>query len=66
MSNKPIDGVAKSIFGSGGTITADNWFTDFNLMDELNKKQLSFVGILRKNKRHLPYAFTGFNFIHPT
>ncbi|GLV33247.1 hypothetical protein CBL_08415 [Carabus blaptoides fortunei] len=60
VSNKPTDVVmrlAKPIFGSGRNITEDNWFTDFNLVDELKTKQFSYVGTVRKNKRHLPYAF---------
>ncbi|GLV33262.1 hypothetical protein CBL_08430 [Carabus blaptoides fortunei] len=43
VSNKPTDVVmrlAKPIFGSGRNITADNWFTDFNLVDELKSQSV--------------------------
>ncbi|XP_045481006.1 piggyBac transposable element-derived protein 4-like [Harmonia axyridis] len=60
VSNKPVDVVkrlAAPLFGSGRNITADNWFTDFNLIHELKTQRLSYVGTVRKNKRHLPYSF---------
>lgn len=60
VSNKPRDVVkrmAEPFFGSGRNITADNWFTDMNLVDELKKKKLSYVGTVRKNKRQLPPQF---------
>lgn len=57
ISNKPSDVVqwlAAPIYNSGRNITADNWFSDINLVKALKKKRLSYVGTLRKNKRELP------------
>ena len=57
LSNKPADVVRRltaPISGSGRNITADNWFTDIDLVQELKEKQLSYVGILKTNKRQLP------------
>ena len=42
------------ISGSGRNITADNWFTDIDLVQELKEKKLSYVGTLKRNKRKLP------------
>ncbi|XP_069589943.1 piggyBac transposable element-derived protein 4-like [Ranitomeya imitator] len=60
VSNKPIDVVkrlAESLFGSGRNITADNWFTSYDLIDYLKIQKLSYVGTVRKNKRELPPQF---------
>lgn len=60
VSNKPCDVVkriAEPLFGSGRNITADNWFTDFELLDFLKSKKLTYVGTVRKNKRQLPPEF---------
>ena len=60
VSNKPSEVVkrmAKPLFGSGRNITADNWFTDMDLIDDLKMKRLSYVGTVRKNKRQLPHEF---------
>ncbi|XP_069618531.1 piggyBac transposable element-derived protein 4-like [Ranitomeya imitator] len=60
VSNKLSDVVkriAEPVFGSGRNITADNWFTDFDLIDFLKTKKLSYVGTVRKNKRQLPPDF---------
>ena len=60
FSNKPNDVVmrmAEPLFGSGRNITADNWFTSFDLVDKLKTKKLSYVGTVRKNKKQLPIAF---------
>ncbi|XP_039298345.1 uncharacterized protein LOC120354770 [Nilaparvata lugens] len=60
LSNKPTDVVRRMvepIVGTGRNITADNWFTDVDLVDELRKKKLSYVGTLRKNKSALPPDF---------
>lgn len=35
-------------------ITADNWFTSIELVEELRKNQLTYVGTVRKNKREIP------------
>lgn len=60
VSNKPSDVVkrlAKPLFGSGRNITADNFFTDMDLIDELKNNRLSYVGTVRKNKKQLPPEF---------
>ena len=57
LSNKPADVVRRltePISGSGRNITADNWFTDIDLVQELKEKKLSYVGTLKRNKRQLP------------
>ncbi|KAG8222822.1 hypothetical protein J437_LFUL005028 [Ladona fulva] len=60
VSNKPLDVVKRieaPLFGSCHNISTDNWFTDFNFIDELKTKKLSNVGTVRKNKRQLPFLF---------
>lgn len=57
VSNKPVDVIkrlAEPIYNSGRNITADNWFTDINLISDLKQKLLSYVGTVRKNKRQIP------------
>lgn len=46
-----------SIVGSNRNITADNWFSSLELVKELQKRKLTFVGTLRKNKREIPIEF---------
>lgn len=60
ISNKPPDVVKRMVQplrGSGRNITADNWFTDLELVDWLKKEKLTYVGTIRKNKRQLPPTF---------
>lgn len=60
LSNKPSDVVmrlAEPVFGSGRNIVADNFFTDFALINLLKQKKISYVGTVRKNKRVLPAEF---------
>ncbi|XP_046384823.1 piggyBac transposable element-derived protein 4-like [Ischnura elegans] len=40
--------------GSGGNITTDNFFTSFDLGQDLLKLSLTLVGTMRKNRRELP------------
>jgi len=52
----PVDVVkrlSRPLYGSGRNITADNWFTDITLVGELDEKNLSYVGTIRKNRRQL-------------
>ena len=60
VSNKPADVVKRleePISGTGRNITADNWFTDVNVVFELRKRKSSYVGTLKKNKPQLPVEF---------
>ncbi|XP_069620565.1 piggyBac transposable element-derived protein 4-like [Ranitomeya imitator] len=61
VSNKPSDVVkriAEPMFGSGRNITADNWFTDFDLIDFFKKRKSCHMWeLLEKNKRQLPPDF---------
>lgn len=38
-------------------VTADNWFSSLDLVDELRKRGLTYVGTMRKNKREIPQQF---------
>ncbi|XP_045456529.1 piggyBac transposable element-derived protein 4-like [Melitaea cinxia] len=38
-------------------ITADNWFSSIELMEQLKDRGLTYVGTLKKNKRHIPPEF---------
>ncbi|XP_057662492.1 uncharacterized protein LOC130897576 [Diorhabda carinulata] len=49
--------LSEPIFQSGRNITADNWFTNVELVRKLEEKKLSYVGTVRKNKRKLPANF---------
>ncbi|XP_069596256.1 piggyBac transposable element-derived protein 4-like [Ranitomeya imitator] len=60
ISNKPrevVKRLAEPLFGSGRNITADNWFSDFDLIDDLRMQKLSYVGTVRKNNKQLPPNF---------
>ena len=60
ISNKPADVIkrlAEPIYSSGHNSTADNWFIDRNLISKLEKKWLSYVGTVHKNKPQLPPEF---------
>jgi hypothetical protein len=57
VSNKLADVIKRlvePINGTGRNILADNWFTDVNVVFELRKRKLSYVGILKSNNPHLP------------
>lgn len=60
ISNKPTDVVLRlcqPIYGSGRNVTADNWFTSIELVEELRSRSLSYVGTIKKNKRQIPTEF---------
>ena len=60
VSNQPKDVVLRlvqPIKNSGRNITADNWFTSIELIIELQKIKLSYVGTMRKNKAAIPPEF---------
>jgi len=42
------------IFNSNRNITGDNWFSSIELITELKRHGLTYVGTLRKNKRDIP------------
>lgn len=49
--------LSRPIQGSNRNITADNWFSSVELVDELTKRKLTFVGTLRKDKKCIPEEF---------
>lgn len=60
MSNKPRDVVKRltePIYNTGRNVTTDNWFSSFDLVQDLDEKKLSFVGTLKKNKSQIPSEF---------
>lgn len=42
------------IFNSNQNITGDNWFSSIELITELKRHSLTYVGTLRKHKRDIP------------
>ena len=42
------------VANSNRNITGDNWFSSVELVDELKRNGLTYVGTLRKNKREIP------------
>lgn len=49
--------LTKPIEGSNRNVTADNWFSSIQLIDELAKHKLTYVGTMKKNKREIPSQF---------
>lgn len=49
--------VCKPIEGSNRNVTADNWFTSIEAIDELSKRKLTYVGTVRKDKKMVPAEF---------
>lgn len=47
---KPIEKTRRNI-------TADNWFSSVELVEELNKLELTYTGTLKKNKTEVPVEF---------
>lgn len=45
------------ISGTNRNVTADNWFSSVELIRELRKHNITYVGTLKKNKREVPYEF---------
>lgn len=57
---KPTQAVLRlssPIQGSNRNITADNWFSSFELVNILKQRKLTYVGTVRKNKREIPSEF---------
>ena len=48
--------MCKPLYKSGWNVTANNWFTDLNLLKELKEKALTYVGTIKK-KRELSANF---------
>lgn len=38
-------------------ITADNWYSSIQLVEELRRKGMTYVGNLKKNKTEIPVSF---------
>lgn len=58
--NKPTQSVlrlVRSIEGTNRNVTADNWFTSLEVITELQKRGLTYVGTVKKNKREIPASF---------
>lgn len=51
--------LAEPIYGTNRNITADNWFSSLQVVEELKKQNLTYVGTLKKNKREVPIQFLG-------
>lgn len=49
--------LCKPIEKSNRNITADNYFSSVEIVDELKRRGLTFVGTVRKNKREIPPEF---------
>ncbi|XP_072392172.1 uncharacterized protein [Diabrotica undecimpunctata] len=49
--------LSKPIEGSNRNNTADNYFSSIELVTELQKRHLTYVGKVKKNKRELPLEF---------
>lgn len=50
--------MVQPIVNSGRNVTLDNWFTTFDLVDNLEQNyRLTVVGTVRKNKNELPVEF---------
>ncbi|XP_072401175.1 uncharacterized protein [Diabrotica undecimpunctata] len=49
--------LCKPIYGSNRNITTDNWFSSIQVVDKLLEKKLTYVGMLKKNKREIPIEF---------
>lgn len=51
----------RPIENTNRNITADNWFSSIELVRELRKKNLTYVGTLRRNKPEIPPQFLANN-----
>ena len=47
----------RDLHGSNRNITADNWHSSVECVEELKKRGLTFIGTLRKNKGEIPPDF---------
>lgn len=49
--------LCKNIEGTNRNVTADNWFSSIDGVEELGKRKLTYVGTLKKDKRCIPLEF---------
>lgn len=49
--------VTQPIINTNRNVTADNWFSSIELVQELQKRKLTYVGTLKKNKKEIPTEF---------
>ncbi|KAJ8926597.1 hypothetical protein NQ314_021023 [Rhamnusium bicolor] len=49
--------LVEPIRNSGRNITGDNLYSSIELMSELQKQKLTYVGTVKKNKRFIPLEF---------
>lgn len=49
--------IIKPIENTNQNVTCDNWYTSMELTNELRKKELTYVGTVKKNKRMMSKEF---------
>lgn len=49
--------LCQPIINSNKNVTADNWFSSLEVVDELLKRNLTFVGTVKKDKKAIPEEF---------
>lgn len=49
--------LCKPIVGSNRNVTADIWFSSIEVIDELQRRQLTYVGTVKKDKKAIPNEF---------
>lgn len=57
LPSQSVVRLCKPIEKTNRNITADNWFSSLEIVHELRKRGLTYVGTLRKNKREIPPDF---------
>ena len=58
LAKKMVIDLSKDLWNAGRNITADNYFTDFQLAEELLNNRTTYVGTVGKNRRDIPNEFT--------
>lgn len=61
IGSKPIDvfkRLVTPIYNTGRNITADNWFTDVELVSYLKEKNVYFVGVKRRPEMSSMFGFS--------
>lgn len=53
LVGQKLKALSKYLWNVGWDITADNYFTDFELAEELLKHWTAYVGTMRRNKRNI-------------